>query len=167
MHEYARPGGAGFQLAEKIAVGTAKTPRARRSSCFFSFPLRPLRLCGSNPRNRQSKPSTKRARIHECARPGDASFQLAQRKSRLEPPRRQEREGFLTFSPFLCALCAFAVQSRAHHPPLTRSYKRGTCSANVSLSVSSSHRRPTPPYSSVTTQGWPHAPRRISPNAQV
>jgi len=44
MHEYARPGGASFQLTEKIAVGTAKTPRARR----FSFPLRLLRLCGSN-----------------------------------------------------------------------------------------------------------------------
>ncbi len=59
MHEYARPGGARFQLTEKIAVGTAKTPRARRFSCFFSFPLRPSRLCGSNPRNRQSRPSAK------------------------------------------------------------------------------------------------------------
>ena len=28
----------------------------------------------------------------------------------MEPPRRQEREGFLAFSPFLCALRAFAVQ---------------------------------------------------------
>ncbi len=33
---------------------------------FFSFPLRPLRLRGSNPRNRQSGPSPNRARIHEC-----------------------------------------------------------------------------------------------------
>jgi len=113
MHECARPGGARFQLTEKIAVGTAKTPRARRASfspflcglCafavqisgtakravheagantrmrparwrkvptyrenrgwnrqdaksakgfFFSFPLRPLRLCGSDLRDRQA-----------------------------------------------------------------------------------------------------------------
>jgi len=53
---------------KKIAVGTAETPRARRFSYFFSSPLRPLRLCGSNLRNRQSGPSTKRTRIREHAR---------------------------------------------------------------------------------------------------
>ncbi len=66
---------------------------------------RPLRFRSWN---RQSGPSTNRARIHECTNtPGPvAQVSNLQRKSRSEPPRRHGREGFL----FLCVFCAFAVQ---------------------------------------------------------
>ena len=50
-----------------------------KSAKVFFFPLRPLHLCGSHPRNRQSGPSTKRARMHEYARP-------QARKERFESP---------------------------------------------------------------------------------
>ncbi len=76
--------------AKKIVVGTAKTPRARRFSCFFFFPLRPLRLRGSNLRNRQRGPSAKRTRIHECTNtPGrrPKRSDLSRHRPRHEPPR--------------------------------------------------------------------------------
>jgi len=141
---------------KKIAVGTAKTPRARRFSYFFlcvlcafavqisgtarvgrprsgreytnarmrparwrKFPtyresggwnrqdaksakvfllflsfasFAPLRFKSPKPPKQAVHEAGANTRMHECARPGGA------RKSRLEPPRRHGREGFLTFS---------------------------------------------------------------------
>jgi len=93
MHEYARPGGnRGWNRQD-----------AKSAKVFFSFPLRPLRLCGSNLRNRQRGPSTKRTRIRECTNtPGPVAIAVGTAKT----PRARR----FSFSPFLCALCAFAVQ---------------------------------------------------------
>jgi len=72
---------------QKIAVGTAKTPRARRSSFSLSFaPFAPLRFKSPEPPERAVHEAGANTRMHEYARPGGASFQPAQRKSRLKPP---------------------------------------------------------------------------------
>ncbi len=72
---------------------------------FFFFPLRPLRLCGSNLRDRQSGPSTKRARIHECV---NAPGPVAQGNRGWN--RQDAKSARVFFFSFLCGLCAFAVQ---------------------------------------------------------
>jgi len=63
--------------------------------------------------NRQSGPSTKRTRIHECTNtPGPvAQVSNLQRKSQLEPPRREGREGFLLFLPSFAAFAPLRFKS--------------------------------------------------------
>jgi len=115
MHEYARPG--------------LEPPRRQEREGFLLFlpsfaSFAPSRFKPPEPPKRAVHETDANTRMHECARPGSASFQLAQRKSLLEPPRRQEREGLLTS--FLCGLCAFAVQipgtAKAGRPRSGREY---------------------------------------------
>ncbi len=109
---------------KEIAVGTAKTPRAQSFLLSFAS-FAPLRFTSPGPPKQAVHEAGANTRMHECARPGSA------RKSRLEPPRRQEREGFLlsfaSFAPSRFtspeppkrAVHEAGANTRMHeHPPL-------------------------------------------------
>jgi len=113
---------------KEIAVGTAKTPRARGSSFSLSFAaFAPLRFKSSEPPKRAVPEAGANARMREYARPGGA------RKSRLEPPRRQERGGFLL------SFASFApLRFKSPEPPKRAVHEAG---ANIRMHECARHRR--------------------------